>query len=288
MQTPLRAPISLSLLALFCACGDGHPDSMPPTRRGPSVPADAAARSPRLEPPVQCGSLLPGPALRPELTEAQPGYAQELAALDLRSVPDPLDYSKTSKLTIALVNYMLGRSAGTQVSHQDALRQGGLGQAVLAAAAKASGGGLDFSFLRRGLYFFYPCSRPLPDSLLTLRQRYGDYRLWPSHEIACARPKNGPRRIYEDHELGVYVAETLVDGHVRETEVLFSGLRDDGQLDFAAYTTAGELSDRSSFAATGGKDTVGAAPYTCISCHLDGDRGTISRLSPSGTGAGCR
>jgi hypothetical protein len=282
----LRTGIGLSLIGLVVACGDGLPAAE--LRTGRERPSRDDGSASELKPPVECGSPLPGPTLRPERTEAQPGYAQELAALDLRRVPDPLDYSTASKLTIAVVNYMLGRSAGTQVSHHEALQKGGLGQAVLAAAAKTTDGRIDFPFLRRGFYYFYPCSRPLPASLLALRLRYGDYRLWPSHELGCARPKNGPRRFYQDHELGVYIAETVVEGRVRETEVLFSGLRSDGQLDFAAYTAAGELSDRSTFAAADGKETVGAAPYTCISCHLDGERGTVSRLSPTGTGAGCR
>jgi hypothetical protein len=75
---------------------------------------------------------------------------------------------------------------------------------------------------------------------------------------------------------------------VRETEVLFTSLRSDGQLDFAAYTEEGKLSDRSTFATAGGTSVVLAAPYTCISCHLDTTAWTITRKMPTGTGAGCR
>lgn len=288
MTPRTRTWIQLSLFGLVCACGEADLGSDRLRPRPPSQPPDDPAAGVQQDPPVECGALLPGPPLRPELTEAQPGFAQELAVLDRIRAPDPLDYSTASKLTITLINYMLGRSAGTQISHAEALQHGGLGQTVLAAAAKAGDGRIDFTFLRRGLYYFYPCSRPLPKSLLALRLLYGNYRVWPSHELGCARPKNGPRRIYEDSERGVYIAETVVDGRVRETEVLFSALRQDGQLDFAAYTAAGELSDRSTFAVSDGKETVSAAPYTCISCHLDSASGTIRRLSPGGTGAGCR
>lgn len=45
-----------------------------------------------LQPPVVCGSELPGPPLKTDVIEAQPGYAAELAALDLTRVPDPFDY----------------------------------------------------------------------------------------------------------------------------------------------------------------------------------------------------
>lgn len=243
--------------------------------------------SDELVPPVACGSALPGPPLKPDVAEAQPGYAAELLALDLARLPDPIDYAGESKLAIAVVNYMLGRSAGTRVSLAEARAQGGLGQAVLGAFAKGSAGRLDFAFLRRGLHHFYPCARPLPADLAGLRRRYGDYRSWPSQDIPCSRAKDGPRRLYEAPELGVYVAETLVAGRVRETEVLFTRLRRDGQLDFAAYTAGGELSDRSDFASGGGSSTL-ATPYTCISCHLDTSGFTISRRVPSGTGAGCR
>lgn len=239
-------------------------------------------------PPVTCGSVLPGPPIKPDVTEARPGYAEELATLDFSMLPDPIDYSAESKLAVMVINYMLGRSAGTRVSHQEALQRGGMGRAVLGAAAKGTAGRIDFTFLRRGLHYFYPCSRPLPGSLIELRRRYGNYKTWPVHELACARPKDGPRRIYESSELGVYIAETVVAGHVRETEVLFSGLRQDGQLDFAAYHAEGELTDRSTFATVGGGTVTTAAPYTCISCHLDPATYTISRHSPTGTGAGCR
>ena len=286
MLTPV--PFRLSLLAMFLGAACGSPDPAFPSDRARTPPRSETETPPTQVPPVACGTALPGPPLRAELTEAQPGYAAELAALDLRGVPDPIDYSTASKLTITLINYMLGRSAGTQIPLPTVQQHGGLGQAILGAWAKGTDGRPDFPFLRRGLHYFYPCSRPLPASLVDLRRLYGNYRIWPSHSVECSRAKNAPRRIYEEHELGVYVAETLLDGRVRETEVLFSSLRTDGQLDFAVYTSDGELSDRSTFAAAGGKETVGAAPYTCISCHLDADRGTIARLHPTGTGAGCR
>jgi hypothetical protein len=69
--------------------------------------------------------------------------------------------------------------------------------------------------------------------------------------------------------------------------VIFSGLRGDGQLDFAVNTEAGELTDRSAFAATGGVTTTLAAPLTCMSCHFDRTVGSFSKKMPLGTGAGC-
>lgn len=264
-------------LAAVDAASDGLPD----------LSADAGGM-PVWLPPVACGAALPGPPLKPDVVEAQAGFADELAALDLSRVPDPLDYSGESKLTIMVINYMLLRGEGTRIAHAEALKAGGLGRAVLGAAAKGTAGRVDFAFLRRGLHHFYDCSRPLPADLAELRRRYGDYHTWPMQELACSRPKNGPRRLYGSDAQGVYIAETLVAGQVRETEVLLTALRADRQIDFAAYTVDGQLSDRSSFAAGAGGTVTTAAPYTCISCHMDSGTGTVSRLFPTGTGAGCR
>lgn len=288
----------VNLVACLCAAGflagcsdDTQSEQMRSDLAGfPDLqiaPIDAGNPS-VLEPPVACGSMLPGPPLKPDILEAQPGYADELAGLDPSQLADPLDYGAEGKLTVTLINYMLGRSQGTRISHKEALHQGGLGRAVLLAAAKGTAGRIDFSFLRRGLHYFYPCARPVPADLAELRRRYGDYKTWPQQQIACARPKNGPRRLYENTAAGVYVAETLVTDTVRETEVLFTALRKDGQLDFASYTGAGALTDRSTFATgSGGMNTL-AAPYTCITCHVDTTLWSITRRTPTGTGAGCR
>jgi len=108
-----------------------------------------------------------------------------------------------------------------------------------------------------------------------------------SFDITCSAPKNGPRRIHESATAGVYVAETLALGKVRETEVIFSKLRADGQLEFAANTDTGALTDRSTFA-TASASVTSAAPYTCMTCHLDVATGRFTRLFPTGTGAGCK
>lgn len=292
----MRILMLLSLTWLCVACSDSGIDDPVIEEPTPDLatPPDLAMAPPDLagpvmyQPPVECGAVLPGPPIKPDVTEARPNYAEELAALDLSMVPDPYDYSADTKLAITVINYMLGRSEGTTISREDAMKRGGMGKAVLAAAAKGAGGKVDFAWLRRGLHYFYPCSRPLPPDLTELRKRYGDYRTWPMQELPCARPKNGPRRLYEDHKLGVYIAETVVNGKVRETEVLLSSLRKDGQIDFAAYTEEGSLTDRSTFAVGGGGEVTTAAPYTCISCHVDTTKWSISNRMPTGTGAGCK
>jgi len=251
---------------------------------------DAGVADSGLAMPVACGSELPGTPMRSGLVEGVAGYADELEAVDLSSVPDPYDYSAESAFGKMVINWMLERRSGTEVSHADALAKGGLGRAVLAAAAKGKDGEVDFGFLRRGLHYFYPCSRPVPKDLATLKARYGDYLGWEETKVDCARPKNGPRLLWANEADGVFVAETVADGGARETEVLFTNLRSDGQLDFAVYTHDGELSDRSTFAAGAGgaNEVTSAAPYTCLTCHVDTEGAGFAVRQPTGTGAGCR
>jgi hypothetical protein len=237
-----------------------------------------------LRPPAPCGTAFPGEPMRTGLLEATPGYVEALTATDTTRVADPFVYTSESVLGRGLINYMLERDTTAPLSRADA--QMDMGFAVLAAAAKGQGGKIDFQFARRGLHYFYPCTRPLPASLDVLRNRYGDYTQWPNNLIRCAKPKNGPRRIYENEEKGVYIAETVVGASVRETEVIFSKIRKDGQLDFAAYTQKGELSDRSTFATANGGTITSASPYTCMSCHIR--EGRFTERFPTGTGAGCR
>lgn len=132
-------------------------------------------------------------------------------------MPDPLDLTSQAAFSRSLASYMLGRRDVTTVSHADALARGGLRRSVLVAAARGAGGALDVRLLRQGLHYHYLCSRPLPRGLGELVARYGDYKTWPSFDIARSRAKNGPRRIYEDEAAGVYVAETIEGGEIRET-----------------------------------------------------------------------
>ena len=70
----------------------------------------------------------------------------------------------------------------------------------------------------------------------------------------------------------MYVAETLADGIVRETEIILSGRRRDGNLDFLVYNAEGKLSDRTRFPTIGaGSEVMAASPYVCTSCHINSD-----------------
>ncbi|MFO0676871.1 MAG: hypothetical protein U0169_10070 [Polyangiaceae bacterium] len=249
---------------------------------------------------VACGAALPGAPMARGIVESAVSYddfVRTVADTDVRAVPDPLDYSTASALTRGLVNYMLERKEGTTLSRDEASRAGPFGEVILAAAAKGGiggpdGGALDVTMLRRGLHHHYRCVRKVPTTLAGVRALYGDYTTWPTRTIACSRPKDGPRRLRENHESGVYVAETLAGegaaAAVRETEILFENARTDGQLDFAVYTPEGDLTDRSTFATAGGEPVTSAAPYTCMACHTERGAFRYTVLLPDGTGAGCR
>src|SRR5688572_6769333 len=45
------------------------------------------------QPPVSCGTALPGPPLPADTDEAMPGYVEAAAALDLSAVAEPFDFS---------------------------------------------------------------------------------------------------------------------------------------------------------------------------------------------------
>lgn len=265
-------PRTLALI-LLAACG----------RELADVPPDAPAQ---LAPPVACGTQLPGLSL--ETVESSGTYETELAALDLQTVADPYDFGAEIALVRGLVNYMLGRESGTSFTRAEAEAAGALGRAVQGAIAITGGAKVDLTFLRRGLYYAYPCSTSIPKDLAALVERYGDYTAWPSVSVDCAPPKALPRRVYSNAAFGVYVADTLEGTGVRETEVLFTALRENESLDFAVYTPTGQLTDRSTFATTDGSSIVAAAPFTCMTCHVDKASWTFSVQRPAGTGAGCK
>ena len=233
------------------------------------------------EAPVSCDWSSPGPPMLEGTVEAEQDFASVLATVDPSSVPDPIDLSGLEPFERGLVNWMAGRRSGTTLAHSDL--HGPLGQAVLASFAS---GTLDLFTLREGLQYSYACDRPLPADLATLKARYGDYLSWPLVDVPCGLPKDERRLVWTHPDDALIVAETVTDdGDVRETEVLFRNLRDDGQLDFAVYNRTGLLMDRSTFATRGGTPTTFGAPFICISCHMGG--ANVDVQHPDGLGAGC-
>jgi hypothetical protein len=137
------------------------------------------------------------------------------------------------------------------------------------AASFALGERLDFLFLRRGLARFYNCARGYPATLDEFKAMWGDHGAREGFVVELSAAKCGPRRLFEDEEAQVYVAETLVDDEVRETEIMLANNREDGQLDFVVYQPDGRRTDRSTFPTVGGSEITAAAPYVCLTCHVD-------------------
>jgi hypothetical protein len=206
--------------------------------------------------------------------EGHSGYDTELAALDFTVLPFELELRYVDPLSQMVLAYALELDELPPFLIVKELATGGpLARAVLGAfavAATRGDPGVDFDFLRRGLHRFYACSRGFPMTLDGFRRSVVDFQSVSEHPVASV-PKQGlERRLRHLPEQGVWVAQTWSDGTVRETEIIMAG-RADGALDFLAYDADGVLMDRSEFIASDGTDISGAAPYTCLVCHLDAE-----------------
>ncbi|MDP6946406.1 MAG: hypothetical protein QF464_19820, partial [Myxococcota bacterium] len=217
--------------------------------------------------------------------EAYPGYDEELAGLDLTSLPDEVNFADAGLIQRMIIAYMLEipllEMPDTMARDAIAAQQP-MGPAVLGAFAVAvrdGHEGVDLPFLRRGLHRFYQCDRAWPLDLADFEAAVYDYRDLEFYEV-CSVPKNLIRRIREDPEAGVYVAQTLDGDVVRETEILMTHTRTDGAIDFIAYDGEGDLIDRGEFVAASGNNVPGAAPYTCIACHFEPGTFLITELFP--------
>lgn len=229
---------------------------------------------------VACGVELPGPPMD-AVIESAPDYAERLDAVDLSGLPATIDLSHESDFTQAVVGYMLNQKNVRRLD-RDALLERPMGRAVLAAVAQTDEetGTLDFVLLREGLHAFYACDRGYPATIEGFNHLYGDYTTWPKHRIRESVPKDKDRIIYVRPDGDAYAAETMAGGNVREVEIVLRGQRDDGALDFLAYTTEGELTDRSTFAMGPTGRVTSSSPYTCLACHLDGEKMTFTEVHP--------
>jgi hypothetical protein len=215
------------------------------------------------------------------IPEAFAEIEEELATTDLSGLSDPIDISAFLPLYRGFIAYALGippAELGDSLAHAQAEAAGSLGDVVLAAIARADppAVGMDITFFRRGFHRYYTCSRGYPLSLEGFYLTFVDFRETEGRLVNSVA-KCGDRNLILDSAAQVYVAETLVNGQVRETEILLADNRDDGQLDFLVYDSDGMLTERSLFPVASGAEVVAAAPYSCMSCHVDpGDSTTWS------------
>ena len=229
---------------------------------------------------AKCGSPDHVLELASHLTEADEAFVSRVAGLDVSALPKYYDMTQLMDLDRSLIGYMLDEAVPDLLGKAELLERGLLGRSILLAlGANDTPVMADYKELRRGLYHYYNCSRGHPATLDGFISVYGDYTEWLYLDIADSFPKIYPRRLWINDDLGVYVAETLRDGQVSETEILLSGYRQDGALEFLAYLANGELTNRGEFRAGAGF-VAGAAPYTCMSCHRDTETGAYTKVFP--------
>lgn len=250
------------------------PDMMISISADASVLIDMAVN---LSPVATCDVALGGEPWDNMVVESPLGIEAELMSISLDQLPQEIDISSLPSLFAGLIAYMLDipiESLGGSLQKEVILSKGMLGRVVAASLALGLNTplGVDYLFLRRGLHRYYHCDKDFPLTLDGFKNNIFDYSTtnFTEHDSIA---KCGPRRILSHPELGVYVAETLVDGMVRETEILLEGRRNDGNLDFIIYNSLGQLSDRTRFPTVrAGSEVMASSPYVCTSCHLNSDQ----------------
>ena len=240
----------------------------------------------RLEPPdateplvelAQCDEPIGGIEWLNMILESNPNFDADLAAVSLEGVPEQIDISDMIGLFKSMIAYTLDvplNRIGNSLNKQDVLSKGIMGKVVIASFALgiANGTDIDFRFLRRGLHRFYHCSRKFPMTLRGFRAAIFDYASVTPQDIDSIA-KCGTRRLFRNDTDKVYVAETLEDGEVRETEIILGERRQDGNLEFLVYDAGGRLTDRTVFPNTAQtRDVTSAAPFVCTTCHASTDR----------------
>ena len=234
-----------------------------------------------------CDVPIGGRPLSQSAVESEPGYDEALSGIDLAALPDTLpihnlDISERARIAYALEIHL--NQLGDVLERDALLSAGPLERAVLASFVVNEGGEVefDFDFFKRGFHRYYACSRGLPMTLSGFESLYGQLDLMNFEDQPTSIPKQGPRRVRENHSLSVYVAETLdPDGSVRETEIILGDNREDGALDFLVYDEQGHLMDRSEFATVTGGAVVSASPNACLSCHVNFTDNTFDVLLPT-------
>ena len=269
-------------------------DSTPATGSGGESSSDSSSGSESGSTPevplASCDVEIDGVPWDPVPVEGLPGFDAELAAVDLAALPDPVDISGLPDLFRAFIAYALGipgADLGPSLEIEATLERGPLGEVVLASLARDNPAGLDFEFFRRGFHRYYTCSQAYPLTLDGFYAEYWDFSDASGSIIDASPAKCGPREVLANPTEGIHVARTVVGDDIRETEIILSGRRDDGALDFLVYDAAGDLTDRSEFPTMGGTPIIAASPFTCLTCHVDPEAQppTFDVMHPVGVGA---
>jgi hypothetical protein len=208
--------------------------------------------------------------------EAEPGFEETLENMDFSELEDPVDISKALEKYHNEIAYALEvrpHGFASPLYHEDALQAGVLGEVLLGSLllGKDMEHQIDIDFFWRGMHRYYTCSREFPKTLTDFKAKYGTWNMeeafWVNSAAKCER--RGLLTLNEN----VYIAETELNGWVRETEVILYREREDRQMEFLVYDENGNLTNRSQFPLSReGPHVVAASPRVCMGCHLNGDR----------------
>jgi len=207
----------------------------------------------------------------PAVSDFNPDIDVILDGVDYDSIASELDISALAAFYRGGIAFALEISPGAlgdTLLKQEVLERGHLGRVVLASLDTDDETGMDYLLFRQGLQRYYNCSRGFPLSLDGFERVYG--AIPDEYTDVNSAAKCATRRLRLSPSTGVFVAESLWENEVRETEILLTDNRTDGQLDFLVYGVDGVLTDRSQFPTLGGgPHLVTSAPYTCMTCHLN-------------------
>ncbi len=207
----------------------------------------------------------------PPVSDLNPGIDAIIESVDYEAIEAELDISSLTAFNrggIAFALEIEPSALGDTLLKEDALARGHLGRVVLASLVAGDETGMDYLLFRQGLQRYYTCSREFPMTLDGFERVYGP--IPDEYTDVDSVAKCATRRLRLSPSTGVYVAESLWDGEVRESEILLTDNRSDGQLDFLVYGADGVLTDRSQFPTlNGGPHLVTSSPYTCMTCHLN-------------------
>jgi hypothetical protein len=201
-----------------------------------------------------------------------PEIAAKIDAVDFAAMDEEITIGGLAALYRGGIAFALevgpGELGGT-LNRDETLAKGHLGRVVLASLGEDPST-MDYTLYRQGLQRYYTCSKGFPMTLEGFERVYGD--IPEEYTDIDSKAKCSTRRLRLSPETGVYVAESLWEGEVRETEILLTQNRTDGQIDFVVYGADGVLTDRSQFPTIGGgSHLVTSAPYTCMTCHMNPD-----------------
>lgn len=123
---------------------------------------------------------------------------------------------------------------------------------------------------------------PVFESVKDLHNHY-HFEEWKSELIETSSVKGLNRIIYRSPQNihPISISQTIKpNGDIRETELIIGREDLSRQFDFFAYDQKGTLRKTSVFHSKNGKEVEASVPYTCLTCHYDGnDR--IFQTSPT-------